>query len=406
MEVRFCHMCGNTLQGNAKFCGSCGTPVLQLTTEEPEPLVVIPEPEPVQPEPVVVIPEPEPVQPEPVVVIPEPQPVVHTPAPAPQPQTAPAVPVKPKKDRYPRRGAGRTILATLLCILIFLWSFAALIIFDVRRATTGDQLAQNLQTVVEDMDLANMSAGDLIEDVEDPDMPLVQWALEQISANHAGASDISEKDIAKFLEKATFSEFLTEKISAYFNDVYTGSATSGITADELQELLEENAPLVEEIFGHPLYQKDIDSFVQELEETDVLESFNAKTLKDEYEPLYYGIQIGISYWVIGFFGILVLLFALLLAKTNRWNILRTSGDLGITWIVLGILLLLAGLFARTLPDLWNSLFGGIAIIGSLSGAVLYSGVLPALILSGVGVLLILIHAIGKKIVLKSAKKQA
>lgn len=421
MEVRFCHMCGNKLQGNAKFCGACGTPVLQLTPSapepvQPEPVVAVPEPEPVQPKPVVVIPEPEPVQPEPAVVIPEPEPIqpeptaVHTPTtavPAPQPQEAPApvAPVKSKKDRYPKRGAGRTILATLLCILIFLWSFAALVIFDVRQATTGDQLTQNLQDAVDDMDLEKLSAGDMIADAEDPDIPFVQWTLQQITDNYDGTVVASERDIEEFLERATFSSFLTQKASAYVNDVYTGSETSGVTSEELLQLLNENAPLVEEIFGHPLYAQDIEHFVQKVEDMGILENLSAKALEEDYTPVYYGVQIGISYWVVGFFGILAILFTLLLAKTNKWNLLRTSGDIGITLTVMGSLLVLAALFARILPNTWNSLFGSISIIGSLSGAALYGGILPALIITSVGMLLILIHAIGKMIVLKSAKKQ-
>ena len=120
--------------------------------------------------------------------------------------------------------------------------------------------------------------------------------------------------------------------------------------------------------------------------------------------MYYGMRFILSYWIIGFFGVLALVFILLLAKTNRWNMLRTCGDLGTTWAVLSGVMILAALFAKLLPKVWNGIFG-ISAIGSFVGSVLFSGLLTAMILLGVSVLLILIKTIGKRIVTKSAKAQ-
>ena len=138
---------------------------------------------------------------------------------------------------------------------------------------------------------------------------------------------------------------------------------------------------------------------------EVLESLEVSTLKEEMSPVYYGVQIGLSYWVIGFFGVLALLFVLWLAANNKWNMLRTFGDTGITWTVLGSLLCLPGLATLIVPNIWSDLLKGIPFVDSLIGTVSLNGLIPAAILLGVGILLIVVKAVGKKLVLKSATKK-
>lgn len=427
MEVRFCHNCGGRLKEGAKFCGACGTPVLQRPQEEPVVAPVAADPVPVEEEVVCQEPvaeeapaeaaQPEQEQPEEVAAAPEetlqepleapvfePQPepvfVAH-----PEPVASVAEPAKPKKDPYPRRGAGRTILAILLCFFIFIWSFAAVLIYNVRSATSGDKLVQNLEGVLEDANLAELPAAQLIPDVEDEEITLVEWAIQEVSDNYDGTVEASQKDIEKFLEESTFSDFILEKLELYVNDLYTGSNEFEISTDEIQELLEDNADLVEEVFDTPLLEEDIEAFVSELEDREILEGLEVNTLKEELEPVYYGIQIGLSYWVIGFFAILALLFIILLALTNKWNMLRTCGDTGITWTVLGCLLCLPALVTMIVPDIWSNLVGGIPLVDSLISTVLTNGLLPSVILLAVGIVLIVVKVVGKKLVLKSAAKK-
>ena len=50
MEVRFCHNCGAKLKENTKFCGICGTPVLQFPEPKSEAAAPVFQPEPEAPE--------------------------------------------------------------------------------------------------------------------------------------------------------------------------------------------------------------------------------------------------------------------------------------------------------------------------------------------------------------------
>lgn len=445
MEVRFCHNCGAKLKENTKFCGICGTPVLQFPepkpeaaasvfqpepeapeTAIPEPTPVVPEPTPVmtepepaavepeppviaaEPEPVPVVFEPVPVAPEPVPVMPEPDPVVQNPEPVSSPVTyappeQPEVPVQKKKNRYPARGAGRTILAVLLCILIFIWSFAALGVYDMRRTLSGDALKDSVQDAFESVDILEIPASSVITDVKDPDQSLAGWITAEIQATNSQI-ELTEEELAEFLEKSTVLPFLSEKLAACVNDVYRGTETSGITEEEIDNLIQENTPLIEKTIGRPLQESEIRKFTDKIQETGIREYLTASTLKQEISPVYHGMRFVFSYWVIGFFGVLALVFILLLSKTNRWNMLRTCGDLGITWTVLSGVMLLAALFANLVPGVWSTVCGSGAV-GSMTASVLYSGMIPALILLGVSVLLILIKVIGKRIVTKSAKAQ-
>ena len=162
---------------------------------------------------------------------------------------------------------------------------------------------------------------------------------------------------------------------------------------------------MEDVFGTPLSRKQINSFIAELEDREILENLEVSTLKEEMAPVYYGVQIGLSYWVIGFFGVLALLFVLWLAGNNKWNMLRTCGDAGITWTVLGSLLCLPGLATLVVPNIWSDLLKDIPFVDSLISTVSINGLIPAAILLGVGILLIVIKAIGKALVLKSAMKK-
>ena len=428
MEVRFCHNCGKQLKEGAKFCAGCGTPVLQLPQETPAPAPapaepVIVEKEVVAQEPAVEeipteaaeIPVAEPAEAVCEAAAEEPAPApaeepvaaIEEPAPAPveEPVAAVEEPVKPKKDPYPRRGAGRTILAILICFFIFLWSFTAIMVYNVRSATSGEQLTQNLESVLNNTDLVSLPASQLIPDVEDEDVTIVEWVIQEISDNYEGEVVASEKDIEKFLEKSTFSDFIIEKIGLYMNDLYTGSSDFEISTDEIEELLEDNADLMEDLFDTPLSDEHIENFVAELEDREILENLEVSTLKEEIAPVYYGVQIGLSYWVIGFFGLLALLCILWLSANNKWNMLRTCGDTGITWTVLGALLCLPGLVTLIVPDLWSDLLGNISFVDSLISSVLTNTLLPAAILLGVGILLIVVKVVGKKLVLKSATKK-
>ena len=459
MDVRFCHMCGAQQTLTAKFCGKCGAPVLQIEESEPqtvgsepeaieiaeEEAVVISEPEVIpesepkpesepesesesEPEPV---PESEPEsepQPDPTRLCPNCGAVMHPehrfcgncgasenpaadePAVQVPPQTAaqPSESAKPDRHKernfYPRRGVWRTLLAIMLCFFIFLWSFAALAVFNVRWTVTGDAFQLCMSAVIDSIDLTLIHASNVISGDEAAGKTLADWTAELISSKYEDPIEVTAEQLDTFLDASTIPDFISQKLSDVLRDIYNGTDTASITTTEIEALLTENAPVMQEVFGAQLSQAGIGDLAAALDRMGALNYLNTASLQKNLAPVVYAVQFLLSYWVIGFFSVLALASMILLAVVNKWKMLRTCGDIGISLTVTSGVLILAGLFVMVLPNVWNMIFP-IAMIGTISGTVLTSGLIPSLIVLGVGVLMIVIRGVGMLIVKKSAAAQ-
>lgn len=367
---RVCPSCGAAMLPEQRFCGNCGASGTAAPAEPaPQPQVIAPQPEPVEPE----------------------------------------VPKKParrkkKKNPYPRRGVWRTLLAIVLCFFIFLWSFAALTVFNMRHAVTADAFQDCISTVVTGVNLDKITASDIISGAEGENKTLAQWATELISSKYDGQVEITVEKLDRFLDESTIPDFIGGKFSDVVKDVYCGTADAAITTAEIETLLTENASVMNDVFGAQLSDDAIRDIAAKLEDMGALSYLTTVNLQRTAAPVLNVVQFLLSYWVIGLFALLALMSMLLLAICNKWKLLRTCGDIGITLIVASGILVLAGLFTMLLPDVWNSIFS-ISIVGTVTGNVLTSGVLPSLIVLGVGVLMILVRGIGMLIFRKTAKAQ-
>ncbi len=450
MATVFCHMCGTPLQDTAKFCKNCGTPVIQ-PEPAPAPVVeeapvapVVPEPVveeapvvPVVPEPVVeevpvapVVPEPvmeeapvAPVVPEPVmeethpedtaptyepiqfqeteIVIPQPTPVEETPVPQPE---APK-----KKERYRKRGVGRTVGAGFICLLLFIFALASILVADVSQIFTGEFLSNTLTNIVEDVKLTEIPAKDLMPDIEDEDMSVIEWVINEVSDSSDGAVKVTEKSVEKFMKESNLDAFLSEKLQAYV-DIFTGESDEEtvITKEEIQELLEEQIPLAEEAFDVIIDKEQIQTFVDNIEKDGLLEHLEPKEIEKTI-----GLDISliqtVSKWANVVLIILLVataLIALWLFANNRWNILRTLGDYGILATILGVIFTAVSVIGAFFESLWEGLLPeGLSALTPAIAGFLETTLASSLIILGAGILLIVVFVVGKKLIIKSAKKQ-
>lgn len=464
MSARFCHNCGKPLPENAKFCGSCGTPVLQKQEPQPEPVVAAepekeaavkapvftldtldeptPQPEqPAAPAPVILsldalgeVEEPEPETPAEPEAASEPEapaepetpaePEKPAPEPAPEPAAAePAAPKKAKKEKkqkkqkkekppkapkvrkgYPSRSGGRTVLAVLVCLLIFVWSFACLTLLNTRLATTGAQGEKTLTTVISSLDLTTLKTELLVNNPQDPNASMADWIAGKITENYQGRVELDPEDFKVFWRKSCFPGHLASHLTACLQDVYTGSDTARITAADIQMMLQTDAALIDEVFDEQLTEEDMAMIAEAAVKSGILEQISAKAMKETSGGLYTATRVGLSWWVIGAAGLILLLLILLLGKVNR-SALRTFGDAGITLMVMSGIWCIGGIVILLMPDLWNAAFYGIRPVGSIIGALLSAGLIPAAAVFGTGTLMVIIKSIGKAIVTKAAKKQ-
>lgn len=443
MQYQFCHQCGAKVVPAARFCSACGTPRQNLTPPKPAaapapaqkvpqagPSTVFtldsldapnPQPEackspvvftldslpdsqeapeipasPAAPEIPAVNSDPE----SPAAVF-EPRPEVIPPEPAPVPSTQPA----PKSGILARRGVGRTVLAVLLCIVIFIWSFVTLTVLNVRLSTSGELGVKTLETAVRELDLQQIPVSRVFVDLQHSDDSLADWGADKINAYYHGRVDVDGDDLQELLEESTLAEFLAENVEACLADVYNGTDRASVTARDVENLLEDNAALIGDVLGEELSDADIAEAVSAAERSGALELLNAETLQEEGGMLYRSVQITLSWWVIAGLIVVLLLMILLLSTVER-SVLRTLGDTGITLMVMSAIWGIGGLFVLLLPELWNSLLRPIAPIGTVAGALLESSLIPSAAAFGTGVVLVLIRVIGTVIVTKSASRQA
>ncbi len=445
MEQRFCYHCGAQIAPGGRFCSACGTSVLRaapapVPVEEPDPIIIEDIPEVVPPtvfslddfhtDPVEPVPQPEPVPesapavltldelledpaaepvPEPVAPIeipvapPVAQPVEPVPQYIPVPRPVPAPAPAPVKGILVRRGVGRTILAVLLCIVIFLWSFVTLSLINVRLATNGDQTAVTIESALRSLDLTEISASDVIVNA-DEDLSLAQWIL--MKADQIGAVPVraDEDDLQEFLENSQLIPFLSQRLSEAVSDVYQGNGRKFLSAEDIEDFLLDNRDDIEEMLGQEINRDTAGKIADRIEESGMLDKLSTRVLKTDMPAVYTVLNLGLSWWVLGGLCLVLLLLILLLGKINR-SILRTCRDAGIVLMVAAGIWGIAGLFALVLPSVLESIFSFFPMAGPIVGSLLQSFLIPTAAAFGLGVVLLLIGILGKKIVFARAAKQ-
>ncbi len=444
MANRFCYNCGTPLQEGAKFCKSCGTPVLAAepaVAAEPEAAPVIPAsqlPKTPEPEAPVIPQEETPVEPEAIeepasveeeaapieeapTPIEEPAPIGEEPTPVYIPVQSVDIPAEPSSPvatvtapkeikGYRKRGAWRTVLAIPLCIFVFLFSLLSLLVWDANQLLQGDKLADVVTGTIEGMDLTEIKAADIVGDkmdIQDKDASIIEWAIAEIAETSEGTIKVTKKEVQKFLKESNIYSFITETLNAYTDEFFKDGDEASVSKKELTKLFKDNAELAEEIFGVKIGDEEIDYFVNSLEESGVLETLEPGGMKESLGGVYDAFQYA-KYAIVAFIllAVLTLLFILLLFLGNRKNILRTCGDVGILWTILGIPMTAAALAGEFIAGLLPSSSVVMILVGTLLDSFLMSTLIPALVVLGLGVVLIVVQVVGKKILVKSAQKQA
>lgn len=379
MAAKFCHICGAPLYAGGRFCEKCGTAVLNEPGETMVPRgnefghQVVNGAVPVS-------------------VVERREMPVKGPA---------AAPVRKKRGHRPR-GVLRTILAVFLCILIFLCSTVALVLLSVRTAVSQENMQVCLERAVEDLDLDEIPAAGLIPDAGEDDS--VMDCL--IGLAEANGLKLKKRDVEKLLEDSVIVDALCEKMSLYVEDICADTTRAAIDDDDIRNALERDRALISEIFDESMSDREIENITEFVDDSGALEIFNVRELKKAAPAIYYSVQYGLSYWVIGLLGVLVLVWIVLLALVNRWSLTRITGDLGITLTVVGVVVLVPAVFASLLM---GSLLKGVPggnLIAQLVSRVLMGGQLYNLIVLGVGVVLIVVSCVIRAITKKRMKTAA
>lgn len=387
MQPRFCTKCGAPLQPQNKFCKACGAPVAVQSPPE-TPAFHTPTAEDMG----------QSLQ-NAAVSVPE----------SPQAKqrnyeyvsSAAETPVAKTRPNY-RRGAGTIILAILVCILFFTLSLATIILADTQISLSEQKIDNTLGSVLNTAELMDIPAYYFFPDLTDRSQTIVEWSLKEIETNSHSSLSITTEMAEEFLDDSTLLPFVIDKFGAYIGDIRDNTSRSGVSAAEIEDLVEDNEELLHELSGDK-YVFDSNSIAELLEEQEWLEYLDAETLKDEVPVVFNSINLGLSYWALGVFCLLNFLLLVVLFLCNRWNFWHTCGDAGTVLIIEGSVLLIATAISLWLPHIWVLACGNINLLASLTRAVLTNCLMFHAILLGTGILLCVMKLIWKKVCQHKAK---
>jgi len=100
---------------------------------------------------------------------------------------------------------------------------------------------------------------------------LVDWAYDYVQSQFGEEMEITKEQVQEFVENSTVKDFVAEKAAGLVQDFYSGESNTTITTDEITELIEENAEILEEQFGLVINQEALDIVDQVIEESGFLE---------------------------------------------------------------------------------------------------------------------------------------
>lgn len=358
--MKICPNCGKSFEDTQKFCGECGTVLVEQPAEpaeapeEPELLDVTR----IADDPVI-----PPMQEKRVSLEKTPLTLSDTlreqedvanvpdrpaPDPAPKPEeSAPVKPEKPVKEKPVKEkpakkqkpeepakeikkvGAGRRVLAVLLSILLVLFLLTGTMGYAVRRATTEE----GLKAVLEDVDVASIQVAPFFDDVEE-ELSLSEMLSEDLG--YVGLK-IGESSVAKIINSSGMKGYAAEQAAQLIADIYRGHTRYEFDPETLKtELLEGKTARVLQKEKVSLSQKEADKVTQMLVDYGVADSLSRDALKSEAPELVHAVNIGLSWPVI--IGLLALALAMivLIFIANRGRIGLSFGDIGGAALAVGL----------------------------------------------------------------------
>ena len=361
--MMICPACGVRFEDNDKFCNLCGSRLVPFIGEQPAPSE--PKEAPAQP-----------VRPA--------QPAYEPPAEA---RRVPVTPVeKPARRSGKTVGGGRRFLAGLLCVFLFLALLVPAVSFMAKRSLSKEGLTE----VLGDVSVADIRVDPFIDDIDD-ECTAAEMLADELS--RAG-SKLDEEGVGTILDSKPVKSFFAEQLANLVKDISKGRARYTFDINELNEVL--TGSKMQKIYEKEelnVRASDVRIIDELFADYGFEEFFNYETLREEAPEatklMRYGLDTGIMIAELG----VALLFIILIFVANRGRFSLSIGDIGGTVMVLGLLLTLATLIARFIPDLWLLICGQEELIADAGGAVLNYHFLFSLIVFGSGLLLFVLGRI-------------
>lgn len=142
------------------------------------------------------------------------------------------------------------VICTVLSIIMFLSILGAVTVLDLRLLTSRSGIRQILNETLSSVSPMGLTlaAGDQPAAESSSDSLLADWLYGYLQKAFEGASPYTKEQVYVFVQESTLKDFIAEKFSGAVDDFYADQGTR-ITPEEIRQLIDENAALLQQQTG-------------------------------------------------------------------------------------------------------------------------------------------------------------
>lgn len=162
----------------------------------------------------------------------------------------------------------------LLCVVLFVTATAGILVSNVVQVLSSQDNLENLLRQILFVDMLHpasthnapigsapalrpapvktLSPASIRLNKQQTATSMVEWIYQELASDFGDQLQVDLSTIKGFVERSTLDDFLVEKGAGLLNDVYTGQSTVTLSPEEIKTQIEENAVLIEEVFGVPV----------------------------------------------------------------------------------------------------------------------------------------------------------
>ena len=288
---------------------------------------------------------------------------------------SPSVPQNTVKSKQKKNKpkALTTVITILLSIFLFITSFFAIVIYDVRNAVKDDNVEKLLD---------NIQAVDLLDATKAVAHRDLEQFYNRLSSSYG--IEMADYQLNNFINRSTVKPFVAHKVSDFCEDFFEDEGELSITKREVVNLLQRNSSVIKDEFGVYLMDSEMEEIADWIFNEDEIVIIDTRDLKDNAPALYYLLSIGLSYVTMASF---IILSGLIIFFMIRNSLSQAVCAIGIDVIIFGALTGCVALLAVGLTPLWEMICAD-SFIGIIIGNVVALNALISIVLLILGVALL------------------
>ncbi len=389
----FCTICGGKVDKETGVCPGCGhkfghtastataavkpetpaTPAAEtkddhVQNSEPAPQAISePAPQPV-PQPA---PRPAPVSPQPAVK-------------AAPPKAAPK-PEKPKRQKKHR--VGSVVITIVLCIFLFISTFAGIMLYSARSMATDEEKIEMLMdtvTVSEFLDLMGDAYKQAFYD-----------ALRDFVKEKTGAT-LTPRKLDELAERSTIKGEISKQLAVYVSDIVEDESKFNLNRKSITNLLKKNRSAVEKVLEAEVSDEVLETIAKWLVDDAVMDTISPRAIKENQPLIYYAIHIGLSWLGIIVFLLLMALFVFLLFCNSPSQAGISSG---LVFTIVGGITTAVSVATMFAPSLTMSIINN-NLITSAVNVFFSSNILVYVVILAIGIAALVTSIVAGKMVAK------